>query len=52
MVTFEEIINVKLDGKHCGVIKRKRNGYAYFPAGDGVGGDVFPSIALVKKDIS
>ncbi len=44
-------IDVRLEGKIVGEIRTVANGYQYFPKGQRKGGDVFPDLASVKRDI-
>lgn len=55
MITYEEktfTVNVRLDGKIVGIIRKFDEGYAYCP---GMSykrrGDIFPTIAECKKSL-
>ncbi len=51
MLTYEEIIAVRLDGKIVGSIKQVRGGYQYFPKGSMTGGETFTSVQAVKLSL-
>lgn len=56
MITYDEVVIVKLDGKKVGEIRKLKpvefepNRYAYFPKGSNHG-DVFGSIEAVKQSL-
>lgn len=54
MITYKKVkdeIKVYLGKKPVGSIRPIDNGYAYFPAGSALHGDIFPHIAQVQKSI-
>lgn len=52
MITYKEIIQVYLDKKHVGDIKKIHNqAYYYQPKGSKVQGNIFTSVALVKRSL-
>ena len=53
MITYENVINVRLDGKTIGTIKEVDGGYQYYPKGHGKSwaGDVYPTIKEVKDSL-
>lgn len=53
MPKFEYIewIKVKMDGKHIGDIRPVDRGYAFFPKGSKISGDVFPTISAVERSL-
>ncbi len=54
-IPVPEHFKVKLDGKLVGVIKRSGDdrgyGWRYFPKGDRIGGQVFPTLAACKRSL-
>ena len=62
MITYKEqhetygknrwlIVHVLLGGKRVGVIRKETDGWRYWPKGSDTGGQLFPSIAAVKKSL-
>ena len=54
MITYQEKpegVAVFLDKKRTGTIKQVMGGWAYFPIGKKMSGEVFPSIAKVKQSL-
>ena len=51
MLTYEEIIAVRLDGKIVGSIKEVHEGYQYFPKGSMHGGEIFATANAVKLSL-
>jgi hypothetical protein len=52
MITYENIIEVRLDGKVVGQIRPvNTGGYQYIPKGQKTRGEVFQSIAEVKASL-
>ncbi len=53
MLTYEEMVTVKIDGKIVGTIKEVHGGWQYTPKGHGNkwAGDVYPSLKAVKLSL-
>ena len=53
MLTYEQSVTVKLDGKVIGTIKTVAGGYQYFPKGHGVkwAGDVYETLEACKTSL-
>ena len=44
-------LKVKLDGKHCGEIRKVKDGFQYYPKGEKNGGDIFAGISAVQNSL-
>lgn len=47
----EKPLKVRLDGRICGEIRKVNTGFQYFPKGQKIGGDVFPTLIEVQKSL-
>ena len=47
----KEPLKVRLDGRIIGEICKVEGGYQYFPKGQKVGGNIFPSIDDVQRSL-
>lgn len=48
---YTTTVKVTMDSKYIGDIRPWENGYAFFPKGSKIVGDMFPTIALVIQSI-
>lgn len=48
---FTTPIKVKMSGRHIGDIKQAIGGYQYFPKGQKIGGEIYPTIKEVKQSL-